>query len=188
MKARLLKQLLNNTGYTVSNNPEYIAVGSAMCHDLISVNKETLKITYALDTFKEGRKCLVDKGSEELLFIWDKLQELIDAEQIKDIIEGKDHIENPLPVFYTDDGILIESSTDAYGWPNTTIDGDIMWENTYFKTEKEAIEYGMNDMLLAFKQLDRQENDLNDKLSLIKANRDKYSSRFNILSIRANAK
>ena len=34
MKARLLKKLLNNTEYSLSNNKEYIAVGSPMCHDL----------------------------------------------------------------------------------------------------------------------------------------------------------
>ena len=103
MKARLLKNLLNNTGYSVSNHRDYIAVGSPLCHDLISVNKETLKVKYALDTFREGRKCLEgksnSKGENELLFIWDKLHELIENKEINDIINGKDIIKNPLPVF-----------------------------------------------------------------------------------------
>ena len=54
MKARLLKKLLNDTGYAVSNHDEYIAVGSPLCHDLISVNKQTLNLKYALDTWRDA--------------------------------------------------------------------------------------------------------------------------------------
>ena len=142
MKARLLKKLLNDTKYAVSNYREYIAVGSPMCHDLISVNKETLKVKYALDTFREGRKSI---KSEELGFIWDKLHELIENGQIHDIINGKDEIENPLPVFTVTDGKLVESVTDAYGWPNTDDDGICMYENTHFPTKEQAIEYGIKE-------------------------------------------
>lgn len=147
MKARLLKKLLNNTGYIVNNNKEYIAVGSPLCHDLISVNKKTLQLKYAIDTWKEGRECLVKKanGKGELLFIWDKLQELIDSGQIKDIIEGTDEVENPLPVFTVIDGELVSTFTDEYDWPNTTINGDIMYNNTYFKTKEEAATYGIKN-------------------------------------------
>ncbi len=153
MKARLLKKLLNDTGYNVSNNTEYIAVGSSLCHDLISVNKETLKVKYALDTFKEGRKCLEgksnSKGENELLFIWDKLHELIENGQIQDIINGKDEIENPLPVFTIVHGELVESITDKYGWPNTDENGFCMYDNTYFPTAKQAIEDGISDYTYA---------------------------------------
>jgi len=142
MKARLLKKILNNTEYTVNNNDEYIAVGSPMCHDLISVNKKTLKLKYALDTWNEGRKCLENKP-KDLLFIYDKLQELIDNGQIQDIINGQDEIENPLPVYTIDNGILIETFTDTYGYPNLTIDGFLMYDNEYFKSKKEAVEKGL---------------------------------------------
>lgn len=143
MKARLLKKILNDTGYSVSNNKEYIAVGSPMCHDLISVNKKTLNLKYALDTWREGRKSLEEKS--ELLFIWDKLTELIASGEIKDIIDGKDKIENPLPVFTVEDGELVESITDKYGWPNTDDNGVCMYENTHFPTKEQAIEYGISE-------------------------------------------
>ncbi len=146
MKARLLKKILNDTGYTVNNNKEYIAVGSPLCHDLISINKKTLKLKYALDTWREGRAALAKDGKPtELLFIWDKLQELIDNGQIRDIIEGDDIIENPLPVFTVEDGSLIETTTDKYGYPNTTVSGDIMYENTHFPTKLQAIMYGIEE-------------------------------------------
>ena len=144
MKARLLTKILNNTKYTVNNNQDYIAIGSPLCHDLISVNKKFLKIRYALDTWNEGRLS-VKHANEELLFIWDKLQELIDNGQIKDIIDGVDIIENPLPVYTVKKGELIESFTDKYGWPNTTINGEIMYNNVWFKTKQEAIKYGIEE-------------------------------------------
>ncbi len=146
MKSRILKSLLNNTGYTVTNQKEYIAVGSPLCHDLIKVDKATLKITYALDTWKEGRNCLLNKSNQELLFIWDKLSELIESGAIHDIINGDDEIENPLPVFTIDeDGALVKTFTDAYGYPNVTISGYMMYDNTFFKTKLEAIEWGIKD-------------------------------------------
>jgi hypothetical protein len=143
MKARKLRSILNNTKYSISNNKKYIAVGSPLCHDLISVDKETLKIKYALDTWHEGRKALENKGCDELLFIWDKLQELIENGEIHDIINGKDIIEKPLPVFTVENGVLVESVTDEYGWPNTDDDGICMYENTHFPTKIQAIEWGI---------------------------------------------
>lgn len=145
MKARLLKKLMNNTGYSPNDNKEYIALGSPMCHNLISVDKKTLKVTYALDTFKEGRRSLERKDSEELLFIWDKFHELIETGQIHEIIEGHDEIENPIPVWTFKNGELIESHTDKYGWPNTTFDGQMMYENLYFKTPEEAIDKAIHE-------------------------------------------
>jgi hypothetical protein len=66
MKARLLKKILNNTGYIINNKRDYIAVGSPLCHDLISVDKKTLKLKYALDTWGEGfgikRRIIVHMG------------------------------------------------------------------------------------------------------------------------------
>lgn len=145
MKARKLKQLLNNTRYIISNNRDYIAIGSGMCHNLISVNKETLELKYALDYKGNGRDSLIGSHNAELIFIWDKLHELIQTGEILDIINGRDIIENPLPIFTVRDGRLIESVTDAYDWPNVDDNGELMYDNTHFKTKKEALEYGIKD-------------------------------------------
>lgn len=145
MKARLLKKLLNDTGYSVSNHEDYIAVGSPLCHDLISVSKSTFKLKYALDTWRNGRESLKKDHQKELLFIWDKLRELINNGEIQDIMNGQDTVENPLPVFTCDRGKLISTFTDKYGWPNTTINGDLMYDNTYFDNKKAAIKYGIKE-------------------------------------------
>lgn len=166
MKARVLRKLLNDTGYLVSNHNDYIAIGSPLCHDLISVNKETLKLRYALDTWRKGREALEEKG--ELLFIWDKLQELINSGEIKDIINGKDEIENPLPVFTVDGGKLIESVTDEYGWPNTDDNGVLMCENTHFKTKEEAIRYGIEESKAGIEMDTRNLQELEERMQKIK--------------------
>jgi hypothetical protein len=177
MKARLLTKLLNNTGYRVNNNKDYIAVGSPLCHDLISVNKETLKVKYALDTFREGRKYLEgqsnSKGENELLFIWDKLHELIENGQIHDIINGNDEIENPLPIWTFEDGQLIETYTDTYDFPNVTIDGYTMYTNTHFKTKEEAIEKAISEYkygveMMKERVIEQQEKlkEINERLNM----------------------
>ncbi len=173
MKARLLTKILNDTKYCVNNNKDYIAVGSPMRHKLINVDKKTLELNYALDTFHEGRKALLSSNAE-LLFIYDKLQELIDNGQIKDIIEGQDEIENPITVYTFEDGKLIETFTDKLEWPNTTINGDIMYENTYFKDKKEAIEYGIKECRHYVKMFNEQISDWEEKLKERKDKLDTY--------------
>src|SRR6266496_4280440 len=144
MKARYLKKLLNNTGYTVAFYRTYIGIGSPLCHDLIKVDIDVMKTTYALDTWRKGRESVLHH--EELTFIWDKLNELIETGEIKDIISGNDEISNPLPVYTVYKGELISTFTDAYGWPNVTIEGYLMHDNDYFKTEQEALQYGISDL------------------------------------------
>lgn len=173
MKARLLKKRLKNTGYNVSNNEGYIAVGSPMCHDLIKVDKATLRVTYALDTFHQGRSALLKKP-DELLFIWDKLHELIETGEIQDIINGKDIIENPLPVFTVKNGQLVESVTDKYGWPNTDDNGYCMYENTHFPTKLQAFEYGINEYSAGESMAVRRQAELEAQLEKVKTEAKKY--------------
>lgn len=167
MKARKLKQILNNTGYTVAFYGEYIGIGSPLCHDLIKVSIPDFKSTYALDTWRKGRESVLHH--KELTFIWDKLNELILNGDINEIIEGQDVIENPLPVYTVRNGVLISTFTDAYGWPNTTIDGYMMHDNTYFKTMAEAIQYGVEDYEYRISHLTERVSELRaeaDKLEL----------------------
>jgi hypothetical protein len=178
MKARLLKKLLNDTGYTVSNKEGYIAVGSPLCHNLISVDKKTLKVKYALDTFSEGRKALAKthyESTDNLLFIWDKLHELIASGEIQDIINGKDEIENPLPVFTVNSaGELIESVTDKYGWPNTDDDGICMYNNTHFPTKEQAIKSGISEFRACVDGQKERVAQIEEDLLSAKANLERY--------------
>ena len=162
MKARILKALLNNTGYTVhqtmhsqqAHEPwrKVIAIGSPMCSTLITMDMKTFKLRYALDTFNRGRDAI---DHEELGFIWDKLESLAETGEIKSIIAGQDELKNPLPVFSYKAGKIVESTTDEYGWPNVTVDGTLMYENVWFKTYAEALKYGLKNAEYAVKDWER---------------------------------
>lgn len=164
MKARLLKKLLNDTGYHPGDHGDYIAVGSPLCHDLFKVDKQTMTISYALDTFNKGREELVGKSNKELLFIWDRLHELVASGEMSDIICGDDDIADPLPVWTFDHGALIETTTDRYGWPNTTREGKVMYENTHFRTREEAIEKGIQEYRISVELMERIVDDQRKKL------------------------
>ena len=132
MKAQYLKKLLD-TGYDVADFGDYIGIGNGYVHKLIKLDKKTMNISYALDTFHKGKECLKDKDDTALLNIWNKLEELIKSGEIKEILEGNDTFDKPIPVYYEEDGEIIETYCYELGWPNTTITGKLMYENTHFK-------------------------------------------------------
>jgi hypothetical protein len=149
MKSRKLKEIMNGLNYIYSirtrDAKRLLCVGSAMCTDLITVDMDTLKVKYALDTFHEGRKAI---KNDKIEFIWDKLHELIETGEIHDIANGKDILDNPIPVYTVKDGELIECFTDDFdseNSPGVTDDGEIMYINTFFLSKKEAIERGMRE-------------------------------------------
>ena len=135
MKSRLLKEILN-TSYIIADYDSYIGIGSHMCHNLISIDKTTFKLKYALDY---NNTDTINKNSP-MFDMWNKLEELISNNTMIDIINGNDELDIKLPVFYMNpEGNIIESYTDEYGYPNTTHDGKLMYDNYFFKTKREAI-------------------------------------------------
>jgi chromosome segregation ATPase len=143
MKARLLKKLLNNTGYRVQWSDNKVCIGSALCHDLINVDATTLKLRYELDTFREGVKSI---KNEKLEAIWYKLEELIKSGEIKDIIEGIEEVENPITIYKVEDGKLITAYTEANEWPNVTHDGRGIHDGEYSLNKLDAYKRGIDDL------------------------------------------
>jgi hypothetical protein len=174
MKARLLKKILNDTSYTVAFYDKYIGIGSPLCHDLIKLELETRKITYALDTGRKGREAILHH--EELTFIWDKLHELVDNGRMADIVNGNDVIENPLPVYTVRRGVLICTTTDAYGWPNVTVDGYMMHDNDYFKTAAEALDYGIKEYEYRVKTMEERIVEVEIELDRLNQHKREYSN------------
>jgi hypothetical protein len=148
MQSRRLRKLLNDTEYAVHFDEGKVCIGSPMCSKLITVDTKTFEIKYALDTFREGRKAI---RSKELEAIWDKLVELIKSGEMKSIVENNDSTAGMFPVYCCEDGEVQKKFADVFGWPNSTHDGTLMYNNTFFKTEKEAIEYGINDLSIVVK-------------------------------------
>jgi hypothetical protein len=143
MQSRKLRKLLNDTKYAVHFRDGKVCIGSPYVSELITVHAETMQIKYALDTFHEGRKSI---HSKKLEFIWDKLLEFIESGELKTIIENNDSTEGMFPVYSCKEGKIRQQFADVFGWPNPTHDGEMMYDGTFFKTETEAIEYGIKDL------------------------------------------
>lgn len=153
MKVKVLREKLKNTKRTIADFGDYVAVGSSMCHNLFSIDKKTLILSYALDTFNEGRKSLEKEKFEEGLVIWDTLSELIASGEIVDIINGIDTCENPIDVYTHKDGKIIKQQCEVFGWPNSTLCGDLMHKNTHYLSYEDALKDALNDQESYEKQL-----------------------------------
>jgi hypothetical protein len=148
MKIRLLRKLLNTTELDISSITDIfnrggcvLSIGKKNTDGLITLHKDDLVLRYSLIDRMEGRDYLESICDKELLYVWDRLQDLIESGGIQDILYGKDEIDNPLPVFMYSNGGLIDGFTDFYGYPNIDDDGYCMWERTHFQTKKDAIDF-----------------------------------------------
>ena len=149
MQARKLKEILNTT-YTIQETEDKICISSYYVTDLISINKKTLALNYALDTFHEGINAL---KSEELEKIWDKLTEMIKDNTIRDIINNNDSIDGMKKFYYFDHNSreIIESYTDKYSWPNVDYTGKLIYDNNCFTNKQDAVKYGIECLLIDIK-------------------------------------
>lgn len=146
MKAKLLKQLLN-TERTVQETEKKICISSYWVYDLIAVNKETLKLTYAMDAFNEGRDAL---KSEELESIWDKLESMIKDGSMREIIDGNDSIEGMKEFYYYDEiskSVIKSYADEPLEYPNVDYTGKIIYDNNHFETEDNAKKYAISRLI-----------------------------------------
>lgn len=140
MKARALKHYLNDTKYIVCQNETNICIGSPYIPELIKINKKTLKLSCMELNYENDEPNFI---VPELNDIYYKLKKLVDSGQIQEYLNGNDEIEKKLPVYKEEDGEIIETYTDAYGYPNLTIDGYVMYENEYFKSKIACKKYAI---------------------------------------------
>ena len=138
-KMQKLKELLN-TGYIVAfyrgyKENDYIGIGSGYIHGIIRMDCVTLKVSYPGDENEDG---LI---FPELIAASKKLKALISSGDIRNIIDGNDDPEiNNIEVFYEENGDILSTFCEKPGWPNTTITGELMYENSHYPTGKAAAE------------------------------------------------
>lgn len=170
MKARYLKALLGTTRPTAEYE-EYIAVGSPLCHNLLTVDKKTLAMRFALTDswLKDHRKYLTVKGDEELLAIWDKLAALIESGEIRDIIAGHDDIpeEHRITIWVANGSKIEETYTDIPEWPNTTYDGKMLYSNTTFTDKTKAAAYAISSAWGEIRSVRRELKSTESRLEML---------------------
>lgn len=157
MKARKLAALLG-TGYIVHDGGKTINIGSPLCSELITMDKETKRIAYALGWPDKHKKPAPEKDGP--FVVWEGLERLLAAGEIDDILAGDDEIESPVSVFWERCGEVFESVTDQIGWPRTTKEGRLMHDNTDFATREEAVREAIHGVWYRLKNSQEREQDI----------------------------
>lgn len=123
--------------HIVQLRDDCICIGSPYIGDIIKVSfegkiikpykKDGWSVNFELHRYQEEMS--VDEKSGEL----------------KRIIDSKDVFEINLPVFYSENGRVYKTFCQEYGYPNTTNEGLLMYENTFFKTKSEARKFCLKE-------------------------------------------
>lgn len=113
-------------GHTVHVTKAGICIGSPYIPDLIVIGHDgSIKKSY-------------ERGSNEELDRY--MQEFrADPEKLKQLAIAKDVFERELPVYTWIGAEIKECHCEEYGWPHTTNEGQLMYENTYFRTREDAV-------------------------------------------------
>lgn len=153
--------------HLVQKTEKGICIGSPYYHDIIVLNNEGKFVTmYKNRNYNDGWSTNEDlkRYQEEMI---------IDSENgvLKQIIDEKDDFNNLQPIFTIHDGKLIETFCEKYGYPNLTIEGEMMYENTFFKNKEEAIKYGLNEcngwIEMLEKRIEELKSDISEKQNRI---------------------
>lgn len=145
MKARELQKHLD-TPRAIHAKEGLICVASAYINNLVSLDVETGHLSYALG----GRPKDV-----ELEKICQGLESLT-KEQREYYWNGSDEINEPITLYYANDkGEIKTAITDSLDFPSVTDDGVLIYSNTHFESERELLDYEINNAKLAIKWLNQ---------------------------------
>lgn len=123
-----------NIGHIVQKEDDTIWIGSPYVHDIIGINLDgKLTKMYKNRKYDDGWSTNEDlkRYQEEMI---------IDQEsgELKRLVQLTDDIKELITVFTYKGGKIVKTYCEKYGWPNTTISGELMYDNTFFRTYNEA--------------------------------------------------
>ncbi len=129
-----------------------ICIGSGYVHDIIKISPdgELIKVWDRNSSNPDLKRYIEEMSADELT---GELKRLFHEEDSFRIGELK-------PIFTTKAGFVILALCEKYGYPNTTIEGEIMYENTFFMNYSDAIEYLKKDTQLGVKHSFRNFNEI----------------------------
>lgn len=111
----------------VEKTKDHISIGNGYVHDFITV--------YFDGTIRASDIISEDGPWGDKL---KKLKEISKVELFK-IVFSEDFLHTAMhAVYYEKNGKLCKTYCKTPGYPNTTIEGDLMYENTHFSSKKEA--------------------------------------------------
>jgi hypothetical protein len=156
MKLRKLKKAVNAGDYIFQNANGKLFVGTGYIPKLIEVTKEG-------EDFKvEKHEPWPQDQDHKICLILKELEELVKRGEIAEYFEGQDEVENAdniVIVYYEKDGAILPAKTDKVGWPNITLNGELMYDGEYFLTPAKAAE----DALKFYKSTEKNCRELAQK-------------------------
>jgi len=151
MKARALKKALD-TNYLVHYRDSEVHIATPLGNTLMTLDTRTLTLNNVTDASDGGRATIRDPS---LAAVWDNLQSFIDAGAISDYLFGEDNIEAVLPVFYEENGRVVQAVTDSWEWPCITSAGVLINEKSTFRSHAEAVAHThtrLQDMVKSYRR------------------------------------
>lgn len=134
-------------------NGEAICIGSGYIPNIVSINSVTGELTEneAFSSFaREKYPALRHATPQELL----------------SLIHAPDVFAASIPVYTYKDGEIVEEFCETVGWPNTTHNGDMMYENTYSTDKDKVVAWAKHSAALETRYLhediERREKELAD--------------------------
>jgi len=113
-------------GHIIQRKKKGISIGSPYCSDLIVIDND----------FRVTKSSIVSKG--ELFRLYQRLN-CLSQKKLKKIIEAPGVFVDIKPVYTNRNGKISKEFCEKYGWPNTTIEGYLMYDNTFFKNRPDAL-------------------------------------------------
>jgi hypothetical protein len=112
--------------HLIQLTPEGVSIGSGYIPDLIVVSRTG-----------EVLKRYDERSNDDLR----RYQAEIDAspEKFVELLQAPDHFERAIPVYTFDGAVILEKFCEELGWPNTTHDGLMMYDNRFFANRSDAI-------------------------------------------------
>lgn len=77
--------------------------------------------------------------------------EVATPEEVLKVIQEPDEFSAHIPVFTYEGGTILEKLCETPGWPNTTRDGCLMYENTYSVSKEQVVRWAKHNAALAVK-------------------------------------
>lgn len=162
---KLFKETFN-VGHIVQVDQNKLYIGSSYIHNIVQIDMNTGEININNSVFSD--------------FLHEKYPEILECKKcdLIKIFKTKDVFEKSIPVYTFEDGDIIKEYSEELGFPNVTHSGNIIHDNTYFKTEKEAVnaaieahkntlDFFLTELDSLTKERERLESKIEDKLSFL---------------------
>lgn len=110
-----------------------LCIGSGYVHDLVVINLNT-GVVCESPTFKG--------------FLKEYYPQLLNTspEDMIRLLESHDNFTTKIPVYTFEQGDVVIDYAEEFGYPHTTHSGNLMYENTHFKTFSEAKVAALRDL------------------------------------------